>query len=126
VPRNHDILQVEEMGSLSGAISLPHVLFLRQFCSPLLGFIQFAPGFIEVDYVVTLFSYMWVSVTESEEAPSQSFNEKRFCLIVSSLLRVELGKPMHGARSIHEPHQALAGGVSSIGCKGSSACLYRP
>jgi hypothetical protein len=50
----HHIIAVflaHERGEFASVMSLFHSFCLRQFCSPLFGFFQLVPGFIELDQI---------------------------------------------------------------------------
>ena len=69
-------------------MSLPYSLHLQQFCSPLLSFFWFVPGFVEVDQIIQGLLRVWVSVTEFEAAAFKGFEKEWFCFSVMALLFV--------------------------------------
>jgi hypothetical protein len=55
-------------------MSLSDSFHLRQFCSPILGFLRLVPGFVEFDQGLDRFLRVRMSVTEFEAAALDGFD----------------------------------------------------
>ena len=67
--------KMKNRGCFWGDMSLPYLLYLQQFCSPLFGLFRLAPGFVESDQVTKRLQCVRAFVTEFRMSAFNGFEQ---------------------------------------------------